>query len=183
MTFDTDLGLHLPAADPDLERRKRWLHQLGLGAPDEEFDQFSEDLARDAGVPYGMVNLHTDFQRFVGLCSPSGQGEHPAVGRVMSRDHGYCPEVLSRRLALVLPDVMAAAQFASNPVVDQIGIRTYAGAPLIDIRNDIALGTVCYVGTEPRDRSTGDDALKFIKDRRDKLMKIIYDRTSGRTPQ
>ena len=87
----------------------------------------------------------------------------------MARDHGYCPEVLSRRLALVLPDVMAAPRFASNPVVDKIGIRTYAGAPLIDERTDptTVLGTVCFVGTEPRDLSTGDDALDLIKHSRD----------------
>lgn len=185
MTFDADLGLHLPATDGDLGHRMQWLRDLGLGGPDEEFDQFAADLARKAGVPYAMVNLITDRQFFAGLHNPPGQGEHPAVGRIMARDHGYCPDVLSRRLPLVLPDVMAAPRFASNPVVDKIGIRTYAGAPLIDERTHptTVLGTVCFVGTEPRDLSTGDDALALIKHSRDALMRRIYERTTGHTPQ
>jgi GAF domain-containing protein len=183
MTFDADLGLHLPAADPQQAHRARWLRQLGLGEPDEEFDQIAADLGRTAGVPYAMVNFFPDQQQFAGLYNASDQGELPVVGRTMRRDHGYCPDVVSRRLALILPDVMASAQFASNPVVDKIGIRTYAGAPLIDERNDLVLGTICYVGIEPRDLSTGYEALALIKDRRDKLMKIIYERTAGHTPQ
>ena len=67
----------------------------------------------------------------------------------MARDHGYCPHVLVRRKALVLEDVCDYPRFAGNPVVDDIGIRSYLGAPLID-RTGIALGTVCAVDTVAR---------------------------------
>ncbi|MEU0066956.1 GAF domain-containing protein, partial [Streptomyces albidoflavus] len=69
--------------------------------------------------------------------------------RHMARDHGYCPYVVVRRKALVLEDVCDFPRFAGNPVVDEIGIRSYLGAPLID-RTGLALGTVCVVDTQPR---------------------------------
>nr|MDT0525637.1 GAF domain-containing protein [Streptomyces sp. DSM 41633] len=69
--------------------------------------------------------------------------------RYMARDHGYCPHVVVRRKALVLEDVCDYPRFAGHPVVDDIGVRSYLGAPLID-RTGIALGTVCAVDTVPR---------------------------------
>jgi GAF domain-containing protein len=54
-----------------------------------------------------------------------------------------------RRKALVLDDVCDYPRFAGNPVVDEIGIRSYLGAPLID-RTGTALGTICVVDIEPR---------------------------------
>ncbi|MCM2576352.1 GAF domain-containing protein [Streptomyces meridianus] len=182
MTFDTDSGLRVPAADQDLDRRVRRLRELGLtDTPDAEFDAFAADLARAADVPYAMVNLITDHQYFAGLHSPAGSLEHPEVGRTMARDHGYCPDVLDRRVPLVLPDVYAAPHLASNPVVDRIGIRTYAGAPLIDEPTGTVLGTVCFVGTEPRLLQAGQHALELIKERRDALMNLIYQRIDHTT--
>ncbi|MFJ1249357.1 GAF domain-containing protein, partial [Streptomyces albidoflavus] len=64
-------------------------------------------------------------------------------------DSAYCPYVVVRRKALVLEDVCDFPRFAGNPVVDEIGIRSYLGAPLID-RTGLALGTVCVVDTQPR---------------------------------
>ncbi|MFI1401108.1 GAF domain-containing protein [Streptomyces sp. NPDC020681] len=103
----------------------------------------------------------------------------PQVGREMDRHHGYCPEVLERRKALILPDVCASPRFSSNPVVDHLGIRTYIGAPLIDDLTGTTLGTICALGPEPRPLESGRAALNFIKERRDELMKHIYCRAGA----
>ncbi|WP_258052538.1 GAF domain-containing protein [Streptomyces sp. Ru73] len=145
-----------------------------MTAPDGELDEFAAALARDAGEPYAMVNVFTpDLQFFVGLHAPDGD-DLPAVGRTMPRDHGFCPEVVARRRALPLPDVFAHARFASNPVVDQIGIRTYAGAPLI--YQDTVLGTVCFLGPTDRPRETGRAQHALINSRRDALMDLLVRR-------
>jgi GAF domain-containing protein len=188
MTLDPATGRHLlTPIDEEIPQRAARLRELGLGdQPDREFDAFAAELAHTAseiaqfaGTPYAMVNLITDRQYFAGLYTPSGvqagAGE-PAddgagVGRVMSRDHGYCPHVVVRRKALVLDDVCDYPRFAGNAVVDEIGIRTYMGAPLIDPRTGTALGTVCVVDTEPR--PWGREGLDFIKDRADRMMKLI----------
>ncbi|MFF0287087.1 GAF domain-containing protein [Streptomyces sp. NPDC005262] len=154
----------LTPVDRDSSVRTRRLRMLGLGERvDTSFrsvDAFADQVAEVTAVPYSMVNF-TDGNRqfFAGLHTPAGTrtGSDLAAtaagsdrgGRYMALDHGYCPHVVARRKALVLEDVCDYPRFAGNPVVDEIGIRSYPGAPLID-RTGIALGAVCAVDTVPR---------------------------------
>lgn len=156
------------------QQREAVQHALGLYGPEEELDAFAKQLAEEAGVPYAMVNIFGTEQQFFGLHTPGEASDLPTVGRSMSLDHGWCPEVVEKMHALVLPDVYAFSRFAGNAVVDLIGIRTYAGAPLI--HDGTVLGTVCYVGQEERDLSTGRAALELIKRRRDDLMAYLHQR-------
>ncbi|MGW4034548.1 GAF domain-containing protein [Streptomyces sp. NPDC004838] len=156
--------------------RARRLADLGLTpltlAPVPALDALAADIAEDLGAPYAMVNLITGRQNFAGLHTPSGSGL-PPVGRTMSLEHGYCPALIERRSALVLPDVYGVARFASNVVVDQIGIRSYAGAPLIDPDTGMVLGTVCAVGIGPRPAATARAALRLIKHHRDRAWEAL----------
>lgn len=103
--FDAESSLYVPSADPGRAQRIKVLDDLGLGAPDPEFDAFAAELAQEAGLPYGMVNLFKDRQLFAGLyCSP--EGDFPEVDRSMPLDHGYCPATIEREAPLVLPDVL-----------------------------------------------------------------------------
>ena len=78
----------------------------------------------------------------------------------MPRDRGYCPHVVVRGRALALEDVRDFPRFAGNPLVEEIGIRSYLGAPLLD-RTGMVLGTVCVADTEPRRWGrTGLDTIK-----------------------
>lgn len=192
MTLDTRTDPHLPDpntgadGDAELQQRIQLLIDLSLGEADEQFDAFAGELANafaaqlgaDAEVPYAMVNLVTHAQQFVGLHCPDGK---PPVGRTMSREDGYCPAVVDRRRALVLPDVYASPRFAGNAVVDLIGIRTYAGAPLIHQPTGILLGTVCVVGTTPLPLETGEPSRALIKDHSARLTILIDQRTSRST--
>ncbi|MER5467305.1 GAF domain-containing protein [Streptomyces sp. NPDC002935] len=154
--------LLLTPEDKDAPARVRRLRRLGLGERAEPaFDAFADRLSEVAGAPYSMVNfIDEERQFFAGLHTPDGggkgadlaakaDGSEPEVGRYMARDHGFCPHVVVRRKALVLEDVCDYPRFAGNPVVDEIGVRSYLGAPLID-RTGIALGTICVVDIEPR---------------------------------
>ncbi|MFF0448081.1 GAF domain-containing protein [Streptomyces sp. NPDC004609] len=165
--------IHSTPAAAALPGRADLLRILGLTGPDDELDALAARLAADADVPYAMVNAFGDEQHFVGLHAIQGPGL-PDVGRSMALDHGWCPEVVRRRLPLVLPDVFASPRFAGNPVVDAIGIRTYAGAPVIF--NGTVLGTVCFVGPQPRHLSTGNAALDLIKTHRDELLGLLHHR-------
>jgi GAF domain-containing protein len=171
MTYDPAGHQLLTPIDREAPHRVRRLRELGLGEqPDPEFDEFARKLAQTTAAPYAMVNfISEDRQYFAGLYTPSAfkAGSEPAAaaaaaepGRVMSRDHGYCPHVVVRRKALVLDDVCDYPRFAGNPVVDEIGIRSYLGAPLID-RTGTTLGTICVVDIEPR--PWGRPGLETIK--------------------
>ncbi|MBY8887278.1 GAF domain-containing protein [Streptomyces sp. PTM05] len=180
MHHDTHIAVP-PTAGGD--RRAVLLGALGLDGvtADPQLDAFATQLAAAAGVPYAMVNLvGPDQQRFVGLCTPPDDQQLPPVDRQMSLEHGYCPEVVRRRKALPLPDVCAHPRFSANAVVDLIGIRTYAGAPLI--YQGGVLGTVCFVGREPRPQSVGRDYLELIKSHRDAVLDYLVTRAATAPP-
>ena len=176
--------------DPEEPRRAKRLRELGLGQhPDPEFDEFARQLASDTRAPLAMVNfIDADRQYFAGLYAPSlvQAGSLPPgapvpagdPARVMARDHGWCPHVVARRLPLVLDDVCDYPRFAGNPVVDEAGIRSYLGAPLIDQATGIALGTICIVDREPR--PWGRPGLEFIKARAAAMVDIIHQREQQR---
>ncbi|MET8412809.1 GAF domain-containing protein [Streptomyces sp. NPDC005195] len=182
--------LLLTPEDKDAPARVRRLRRLGLGEHTEPvFDAFADRLADVAAVPYSMVNfIDENRQFFAGLHTPDGNvsatravpaptdGTHHGVGRYMTRDYGFCPYVVVRRRALVLEDVCDYPRFAGNPVVDEIGVRSYLGAPLID-RTGIALGTVCVVDLEPR--PWGRAGLETIKTMAAELVEQLGRREAG----
>lgn len=181
-----DRNLLTAPLDPEIERRTERLHVLGLGTqPDPEFDEVAARLAEIAGAPYAMVNFISEREQyFAGLYAPSTSrsgaleaaqtAANASPGRVMGRDHGYCPHVVVRRKALVLGDVCDYPRFAGNPVVDEIGIRAYMGVPLIEEDTDTALGTICAVALEPR--PWGRPELHAMKSLADDVMRLIQRR-------
>lgn len=170
MEYQDEERYSMTPQDPEAAKRTARLKELGLGnQPDPEFDEFARKLAETTGAPYAMVNfIGEDHQYFAGLHTPgpqqAGATEHESgrtePERVMDRDHGYCPHVVVRKKALVLEDVCDYPRFAGNPVVDDIGIRSYLGAPLVD-HTGTTIGTICVVDVEPR--PWGRPGLETIK--------------------
>jgi len=141
-----------PAQDGAAERAAR-LREIGLASvPDEQFDAFARQIVERTGVSAAMVNLVGERMYFAGSAARNLESDeavfHGDPDREMALDHGYCPHVVARRKALVLDDVYAYPRFAGNPVVDEIGVRAYLGAPLIDDDGTV-LGTVCAVDPSP----------------------------------
>jgi GAF domain-containing protein len=184
MTYELAGDLFTPV-DEEAPRRVVRLRELGLvERPEPEFDEFARALATATKAPLAMVNFIDEHrQYFAGLYAPSLVQAGPEQAgtsvaaddpaRVMARDHGWCPHVVVRRLPLVLDDVCDYPRFAGNPVVDEVGIRSYLGAPLID-RTGIALGTICIVDREPR--PWGRPGLAFIKSKAAELMELVSQR-------
>ncbi|MER6088226.1 GAF domain-containing protein [Streptomyces bluensis] len=152
--------LLLTPEDRDAPERVRRLRLLGLGVhpepgPGSGFDGFAQRLAEVASAPYAMVTFVDEHRQFfAGLHTPDGilveaEGAKTMASRHMPREFGFCPHVVVRRKALVLEDVSEYPRFAGNPIVDEVGIRSYLGAPLVD-RTGIALGTVCAADVTPR---------------------------------
>ncbi|WSQ13584.1 GAF domain-containing protein [Streptomyces sp. NBC_01231] len=160
--------LLLTPEDKEAPARARRLALLGLGEhPEPALDAFAHRLAERVAAPYAMVNfIGEQRQFFAGLRVPEARPRattdeaKPEIGRFMERDHGFCPHVVVRRKALVLEDVRDYPRFAGNPVVDEFGIHSYLGAPLIDTTG-MVLGTVCVADIEPR--AWGKAGLENIK--------------------
>ncbi|MFF8732288.1 GAF domain-containing protein [Streptomyces sp. NPDC015171] len=145
-----DLAIQPAQQAPELAKRYELLARLGVPTvANDDFDELARDMAEKAGFLYGFVNLFLEEQTFVGLHQPPADSGYVIVGRTMSRDHGWCPEVMARRKALPLHDVHASPRFSGNAVVDAVGIRSYFGAPLIHDSGTV-LGTVCVIDPEKR---------------------------------
>jgi GAF domain-containing protein len=174
--------------DPAAVQRVQRLRALGFGtAPDPEFDQLAAKIAHIAGTPYAMVNFVLDTHQFfaglyetptagAGTLDAAQAAAQGSVGRTMDLDHGFCPHVVDIKHALVLDDVCAWPRFAGNPVVDELGIRSYIGAPLFD-RAGMVLGTVCAVSTRPS--TWGTPGVELIKSMAGEAMELINRRESG----
>lgn len=155
MTFDPSNRMAVPDEDTgSMELRAQRLRAMGIAdQPYPELDAIAEQLREITGASYAMVNFVIDGrQYFAGLATPTGPqtlaaGAEP--GREMELDQGFCPHVVSRGTALPLADVCAYPRFAGNRVVDELGVRTYLGAPLKDPASGVTLGTVCVIDTEP----------------------------------
>jgi hypothetical protein len=169
-------------SDPAAVHRVQRLRALGLGTtPDPEFDELAAKIARLAGTPYAMVNLVLDtHQFFAGLYETPGAGAgaleaaqvaaRGSVGRTMDLEHGFCPHVVDIKHALVLDDVCAWPRFAGNPVVDELGVRSYIGAPLFD-SSGMVLGTVCAISS--RQSAWGSPGVGMIKSMAAEAMDLI----------
>ena len=174
--------------DPAALARVQRLRALGIGTtPDPEFNQIAAKIAHAAGTQYAMVNFVLDtHQYFAGLYEAPSAGTgtleaaqaaaQGSVGRTMDLDHGFCPHVVDIQHALVLDDVCAWPRFAGNPVVDELGIRSYIGAPVFD-RAGMVLGTVCAVST--RTSSWGSPGVELIKSMAVEVMDLINRRELG----
>ncbi|TDC52525.1 GAF domain-containing protein [Actinomadura sp. KC345] len=163
--------------DTEAPRRAALLRELGIREePDPEFDRFARDLAHELEAPFAMVNIiGPERQYFAGLYPSSlDRGVDSATDplRTMACDHGYCMYVVTRKNAMALDEVMDYHLFAGNPVVEEIGVRAYLGAPLID-RTE-TLGTICVVDTKPHD--WGLEGVAFIKSRAADLVTRIRQR-------
>ncbi|MFF7476988.1 GAF domain-containing protein [Streptomyces sp. NPDC008092] len=135
----------------ELAARLTRFAELGIPMEGQEIlDDLATDMAAKTGFLYGMVNAFGDEQTFLGLHNPPRDSGYPIVGRTISRNHGWCPEVVQRRRGLPLPNVAASPRFQSNHVVDAIGISSYFGEPIIDETTGLALLTVCIIDPEPR---------------------------------
>lgn len=172
-----------PEPDPEVVRaRLARLRELNVDATAvPEFDEFAAKLAQAAQTPYAMVNIigaHEQF--FTGLHVPTERMSalraaqavsHATPSRTMPLDHGYCPHVIEDRKAWVLGDVCAYPRFAGNPVVNELGVRAYIGAPLLDPETGLALGTVCAVSTARAD--WGKPGVDMIKSMAREAMDLI----------
>jgi len=147
-----------PPVPDDEAGRLEALYGYGIldTLPEEAFDDLAKTAARLCGTPIALVSLvDADRQWFkanVGLSA----GQTP-------RGVAFCAHAIVQRDVLVVPDALADARFAGNPlVIAPPNLRFYAGAPLI-VAGGHTLGTLCVIDHQPRQLADEQlDALRAL---------------------
>lgn len=161
---------HMDPLTPDQsqqesEKRKRRLQLLGLNSPEPEtkFERVARLAGHYANAPVALVNfVSDDRQMFRGVYVPTAEDEAkdvdgvafdlsrmPEIGREGPMHFGFCPHVVAQGSQLALDDVFDYPRFKGNPVVNEMGARSYLGTPLTD-HTGTTLGTLCVLDFRPR---------------------------------
>ncbi len=121
--------------------------------PEEQFDRITSLVARALQVPISTVSL-VDRDR-IWFKSHHGLGAEQ-----VSRDPGFCSSVVETGRTVYVPDAAADPSTRENPLVTDLGVRFYAGIPLIS-SDGYVLGSLSALDAEPRVLS--DDQLAILQ--------------------
>ncbi|WP_431300691.1 GAF domain-containing protein [Tabrizicola sp. BL-A-41-H6] len=138
---------------PNERERLRVLHASGLvGGPGLPIlDALTAEAKLHFGVDIAAVTLiDTDLAVFKAKSGVDGDDA--------PRNVAFCNYTILEDQVFVIPDTLADARFAANPLVTAPPhIRFYAGAPLV-FQKGIRFGALCLLHSQPRDFTPGDRA-------------------------
>jgi two-component system cell cycle sensor histidine kinase/response regulator CckA len=132
------------SAEEEVARLKVLLDCHILDTPPEElFDRTTRLAAYLCGTPIG----------FVGFIDASRQWFKSRIGwdyQEIPREDSICEQTILRRDLVIVPDLTTDHRFSAGALVRQVGIRFYAGAPLLT-KEGYALGTLAVMDRLPRE--------------------------------
>lgn len=110
--------------------RLRALYRTGLldTSPEEPFDRLTRLAAKLLKVPATFISLldrDRDFYK-----SSTGFPE-PLASRRQIEGRTFCHYTLGSKSPLVIGDALQDPEFRSVPTVESMGVRAYAGVPLV----------------------------------------------------
>lgn len=120
--------------------------------PEESFDRLTKLAAKLIGVPATFISLvdkDRDYYK-----STFGFGEPLATTRQL-QGGTFCHHAIASSSPLLINDTIADPVFREVPTVQSLGVRAYAGVPLIT-DDGHAIGSFCAIDHVPRVWSTLD---------------------------
>lgn len=121
---------------------------------EDVFDRLTALTARLLDTPSAIMSF-VDAER---VWVKSAQGFEL---KEVPREHSMCAAVILRDEPYFVPDASADPRWKDSPLVSQIGIRFYAGAPL-KTSDGFKLGGLCVIGPEPREATASE--LRTLED-------------------
>lgn len=129
--------------------RLREIAELGLDrdVPRPELDQLARDAAQELDLPIGVVSIVLDeAQWFVATHGLDGWVQDVQGTPV---EWSFCRNVISTSAEFVVENALEHPIMKDSPLVQEDGLRCYAGIPLVSSRGHV-VGSFCVKGTEER---------------------------------
>jgi diguanylate cyclase (GGDEF)-like protein len=148
--------------------------QSGAAKRSASFDRIAQLAAALTSAPIGLVSLvGQDEQRFVG-----NHGLRGLDGT--SRDVSFCAHTILGDAPMVVADTTCDARFEHNELVTgDLGVRYYAGAPIVSAKTGHRLGAVCTIDTSPRTETT--DAQRKVLTELARMAAMLLDEGESQT--
>ncbi|MEY2481552.1 MAG: hypothetical protein QOK24_80 [Verrucomicrobiota bacterium] len=141
-----------PTVDPQAaiadRQRLEAVLQTGLldTLPEESFDRLTRLAAKLIGVPSTFISLVDQTRDFYKSCFGFGE---PLASERQLEGRTFCHHAIVSSAPLVIDDTMADPVFREIPTVQSLGVRAYAGIPLITDDGQ-AIGSFCAIDFAPR---------------------------------
>lgn len=145
--------------------------------PEESFDRLTKLAAKLTGVPSTFISLVDEGRDFYKSCF--GFGEPLATTRQLE-GRTFCHHAIVSSAPLIINDTMADPVFREIPTVQSLGVRAYAGIPLIT-DDGHAIGSFCAIDFAPRAWSALD--IEILTELAASAMREIKLRTAVRAAQ
>jgi len=142
--------------------------------PDPDLDRITARLARMFDMPIALISFVSKDRQF--FKSQFGLENELAEARSTSRDVSVCAEVVATNDILVVEDLARDRRFANNALLNEKGLRFYAGTPLRGTNGE-PLGSLCVLDHTPR--RFGEHERRVLTVTADEVMDVILHRTSG----
>ncbi|WP_121812901.1 PAS domain S-box protein [Mucilaginibacter kameinonensis] len=125
--------------------------------PEKEYDAITRLASYICQAPIALITLlDADRQWFKSTYGVDAE-ETP-------RADAFCNRTIQSDALLEIPDSKEDEEFRDNPIANGMGVRFYAGAPLIN-PDGLRLGSLCVVDTKPRKLTVEQrDALRVLAD-------------------
>lgn len=119
-------------------------------AAEAPLDQLAQLAARLVDAPTALITLVDADRQF--FKSAVGLGEPYATERQTPLEYSFCRHAVDDGAPFVVVDATSHPRVRDNPAVEELGVRAYAGVPLVTPEGH-ALGALCAMDTTPREWS------------------------------
>lgn len=118
-------------------------YQLLDTLPEESYDTITALMAYICEVPISLVSIIDRDRNFL-------KSHHGIPFNEDPRNRSFCGHAIVADVdIMIVPDTKEDERFRDNPLVSEMGVRFYAGAPLIN-PNGHKLGTLCVFDMQPK---------------------------------
>lgn len=125
--------------------------------PEKEYDAITRLASYICQVPVALISLLDAERQWFKSTYGVDVGETP-------RADAFCNRTIQSDALLEITDSKEDEEFKDNPIANEMGVRFYAGAPLID-PDGHRLGSLCVIDTKPRKLTAEQrDALRTLAD-------------------